>query len=123
MKFVTAAALSAVGIAIAATAIAAPAPQGAMPAPTAIVVFDQPNFKGRSLTFDRSVPSLAKVNFNDVIASVQVKGGRDWVLCEHRNFMGKCVRIVVKEKNLKRLKIDGQVSSLYPVPVAPPKAR
>ena len=123
MKFVTAAALSAVGIAIAATAITAPAPQGAMPAPTAIVVFDQPNFKGRSLTFDRSVPSLAKVNFNDVIASVQVKGGRDWVLCEHRNFMGKCVRIVVKEKNLKRLKIDGQVSSLYPVPVAPPKAR
>lgn len=121
MKFVITAALTAAGFAIAATAIAAPTPQ--VPAPTAIVVFDQPNYKGRSLTFDRSVPSLAKLNFNDVIASVQVKGGRDWVLCEHRNFMGKCVRIVSKEKNLKRLKIDGQVSSLYPVPVAPPKPR
>jgi hypothetical protein len=123
MKFVIIAALTAAGLAIAASAIAAPTPQGAVPVPTAIVVFDKPNFKGRSLTFDRSVPSLAKVNFNDVIASVQVKGGRDWVLCEHRNFMGKCVRIVAKEKNLKRLKIDGQVSSLYPVPVTPPKPR
>jgi hypothetical protein len=89
-------------------------------APTAITVFDQPNFRGRTLVFDRSVPSLARLNFNDVIASVQIKGGRDWVLCEHRNFMGKCVRIRAKEKDLKRLKIDRQVSSLYPVPAAPP---
>lgn len=92
----------------------------APPQPTAITVFDQPNFKGRTLVFDRSVPSLARVNFNDVIASVQIKGTRDWVLCEHRNFMGKCVRIRAKEKDLKRLKINGQVSSLYPVPVPPP---
>lgn len=92
----------------------------APPPPTAIAVFDQPNFKGRTLVFDRSVPSLAKLNFNDVIASVQIKGTRDWVLCEHRNFMGKCVRIRAKEKDLKRLKINGQVSSLYPVPVPPP---
>lgn len=88
--------------------------------PTAITVFDQPNFKGRTLVFNTSVPSLARINFNDVIASVQIKGTRDWVICEHRNFMGKCVRIRAKEKDLKRLKINGQVSSLYPVPVPPP---
>jgi Beta/Gamma crystallin len=98
------------------TAVAAPP----VPPPTVITVFDQPNFKGRTLVFDRSVPSLARLNFNDVIASVQIKGTRDWVLCEHRNFMGKCVRIRAKEKDLKRLKINGQVSSLYPVPVPPP---
>jgi hypothetical protein len=98
-----------------ATVAAPPAPP-----PTVITVFDQPNFKGHALMFDRSVPSLAKLNFNDVIASVQIKGTRDWVLCEHRNFMGKCVRIRAKEKDLKRLKINGQVSSLYPVPVPPP---
>ncbi len=97
-------------------AVAAPP----VPPPTVITVFDQPNFKGRTLVFDRSVPSLARLNFNDVIASVQIKGTRDWVLCEHRNFMGKCVRIRAKEKDLKRLKINGQVSSLYPVPVPPP---
>jgi hypothetical protein len=91
-----------------------------MPPPTVISVFDQPNFRGRTLTFDRAVPSLAKIDFNDVIASVRINGSRDWVLCEHRNFMGKCVRVHAKEKDLKRLKINGQVSSLYPVPVPPP---
>jgi hypothetical protein len=123
MKTLKIAAATLAGLGFVASALASPAPYFAAtqaPTVTSIVVFDQPNFKGRSLSFDRSVPSLAKLNFNDVIASVQIKGTRDWVLCEHRNFMGKCVRIRAKEKNLKRLKIDGQVSSLYPVPVPPP---
>ena len=38
---------------------------------TSIKVFDKPNFKGNELTFDRGVPSLAAVNFNDRPASVQ----------------------------------------------------
>lgn len=95
-----------------------PAPQA-----TSIIVYEKPNFAGRALTFERSVPSLAAIDFNDLPASVQIKGSRDWVLCEHRNFMGRCVRIHAKERDLKRLKINGQVSSLYPVPVAPPKPR
>jgi hypothetical protein len=85
------------------------------PQPTAITIYEKPNFKGRSLRFDHSVPSLAAVDFNDLTASVKIDGKRDWVLCEHRNFMGKCVRVRAKEKNLKRLKIDGKVSSIYPV--------
>jgi hypothetical protein len=96
------------------------------PPPPIITVFDQANFKGRVMKFDRSVPSLAKLNFNDVIQSVQIAGKRDWVLCEHRNFMGKCVRVHLKEKDLARLKFKGMVSSLYPVavpPPAPPKAK
>jgi hypothetical protein len=119
MKTFAVAAAVVVVAASAAVAVAQPyypaAATVAPPPPTVITVFDQPNFKGRTLVFDRSVPSLAKLNFNDVIASVQIKGTRDWVLCEHRNFMGKCVRIRAKEKDLKRLKINGQVSSLYPV--------
>ena len=123
-KFVVAAAAAAAFV-VAGVALAQPVMTTAPAAlpPTVITVFDQPNFKGRALTFDQSVPSLAKVQFNDVIASVQIKGARDWVLCEHRNFMGKCVRIHAKEKNLKRLKIDGQVSSLYPVQVQPAPVR
>jgi hypothetical protein len=115
---------AAVVVASAAVAVAQPyypvAATMAPPPPPVITVFDQPNFKGRTLVFNNSVPSLAKLNFNDVIASVQINGKRDWVLCEHRNFMGKCVRVHMKEKDLKRLKINGQVSSLYPVPVPPP---
>lgn len=96
------------------------------PPPTVITVFELPNFKGQSLTFERRVPSLAALSFNDKTTSVRINGRRDWVLCEHRNFMGKCVRVHLKEKDLKRLKIAGQVSSLYPVPAeqpAPGKSR
>jgi Beta/Gamma crystallin len=90
---------------------------------TSITVYDQPNFRGQSLTFERGVPSLARLGFNDKVASVRISGSRDWVLCEHRNFMGKCVRIHSKAKDLKRQGIVGQVSSLYPVPADQPKQR
>ena len=88
------------------------------PADTEITVFDQPNFKGATLTFARSVPSLAALNFNDRIASLVIKGKRDWVLCENRNFMGRCVRVRAKANDLKVLQIAGRVSSLYPVPAS-----
>lgn len=113
----------AVGLAIALGASAgSAAPPPVNPNATAITVFDQPNFRGKSLTFERPVASLAAVKFNDLTASVQIKGKRDWVLCEHRNFFGKCVRIRAKEKNLKRLQFDGKVSSMYPVAVEPTPA-
>ena len=120
MSKLVVAAAAAAALVIAGSALAQPvlATAPAAPPPTVITVFEQPNFKGRAMTFQQSVPSLAKLQFNDVISSVQIKG-RDWVLCEHRNFMGKCVRVHMKEKNLSRLKILGQVSSLYPVPLPP----
>ena len=118
--------LIAIGVAVATacgTLSVLAAPNMNAPLPTAITVYEKPNFKGRSLKFDRSVPSLAAVDFNDLTASVKIDGKRDWVLCEHRNFMGKCVRVRAKEKNLKRLKIDGKVSSIYPVRDAPAPAK
>ena len=115
--------IAAATIAAALTSGAFAAQQPVAPATgTAIKVFDQPNFKGNVLMFDRSIASLAALNFNDRAASVKIDGSRDWVLCEHRNFMGKCVRVHLKEKDLKRLKFEGKVSSLYPVP-APVQTR
>lgn len=126
MKTLNIAVVAGAALAVALSAVVAAmaaAPNAAAPPPTAITVFDQPNFKGQSLTFERSVPSLAALQFNDRPRSVRIKGSRDWVLCEHRNFMGKCVRVRAREKDLKRLKIAGQVSSLYPVPVPAKKGR
>lgn len=91
--------------------------------PTKITVYELPNYKGRKMEFERSVPSLAALQFNDRVASVQIKGPRDWVLCEHRNFMGRCGRIRAKAANLKRIKLEGMVSSLYPVVDPPPKPK
>jgi hypothetical protein len=105
----------------ASVAFAAPSSTPASaPPPTVITVYELPNFKGQSLTFERRVPSLAALSFNDKTTSVKINGQRDWVLCEHRNFMGKCVRVHLKERDLKRLKFSGMASSLYPVPAETP---
>jgi len=62
-----------------------------------------------------AAPTNSSASAQAPSASVRITGARDWVLCEHRNFMGKCVRVRAKEKDLRRLQIGGQVSSLYPV--------
>jgi len=84
--------------------------------PSNITLYEKPNFQGRSMTFSSRVASLNAVGFNDVAQSVKIDGPRDWVLCESRNFLGRCIRVHLKEKDLKRQKFSGLASSIYPVP-------
>jgi len=100
----------------AAFAADAPAPAAPDPGPLTIVVYDQPNFKGRTMTFRQAVPDLAAVKFDDKVASLAITGAGDWVLCEHRNYGGRCARVQGKAQSLKLFDIVGRVSSLYPVP-------
>jgi hypothetical protein len=95
---------------------AAGAPPAAAPAsPPGIVVFDQPNFKGRSMTLAQPTPDLTALKFDNRVASLKISGN-DWVLCEHRNYAGRCVRVQEKAADLNLLQLSGRVSSLYPVP-------
>lgn len=88
-------------------------------APAGIVVYDQPNFKGQTLTLDKATPDLTSYKFNDRIASLVINGGNDWVLCENRNYGGRCIRVTVKADDLGLLQLGGRVSSLYPTPAQP----
>ena len=118
-----ASAVSVASVAFGLVALAAPlpgVPQYAAPAPTQatpskITLFEKPNFQGRSMTFERRVASLNAVGFNDTAQSVKIEGPRDWVLCESRNFLGRCIRVHVKEKDLTRQKFTSLASSIYPV--------
>lgn len=100
----------------------AAAPAAVAPAaPTAltVIVYDQPNFKGQALTIAAATPDLAAHNFDNKVASLTIAGGGDWVLCEHKNYAGRCVRVQAQADNLNLLQLSGRVSSLYPVPVTP----
>lgn len=92
------------------------APEG--PVPLAIVVYDQPSFKGQSLRIEQAVPDLAVLKFDNKAASFEIQGTGDWMLCENRNYGGRCVRGSAKADDLRVLQLFGRVSSLYPVPAA-----
>ena len=113
--FAVGALLALAPVALAAGAVA-PSATSAAPVPLAIVVYDAPGFAGRALRIDRAVPDLAALKFDDKIASFEIQGAGDWMLCENRNYGGRCVRGTAKADDLKVLQIAGRVSSLYPVP-------
>jgi hypothetical protein len=105
----------------AAAPAAAPATPAAavVPAALSVIVYDQPNFKGVSLTIAAATPDLGALNFDNKVASLTITGGGDWVLCENKNYTGRCVRVQAQAQNLNLLQLSGRVSSLYPVPVTP----
>ena len=92
------------------------------PVPLQIVVYDQPEYMGRAITIDHAVPDLSALKFDNRVASLVIKGPGDWVLCENRNYTGRCARVQMQAVNLKLFQLNDRVSSLYPVPtpVVPP---
>ena len=90
------------------------------PVPLEIVVFDKPDYKGTSLRISRAVADLAALKFDNKVASFQIQGAGDWVLCENRNYQGRCARVQLQAGNLKLFQLNDRVSSLYPVPAPAP---
>lgn len=111
--------LFAVGHAGAANPPPAPAASG----PLTIDIYDQPGFKGHKVTLTQPTPDLGALKFDDKVASFTINGTGDWVLCEHRNYGGRCIRVQAQAEDLKQLALVGRVSSLYPAPQAATTAR
>jgi len=104
----------------AAPAPVVPATPAPAPEPLQIVVYDQNDFKGHALTIDRPVADLTTLHFDNKVASLQIKGAGDWVLCENKNYTGRCARVQSEAVNLKLFALNDRVSSLYPVPAPAP---
>ncbi|MEO7058018.1 MAG: beta/gamma crystallin-related protein [Caldimonas sp.] len=64
----------------------APVPQ---PTDAAIDFFSEPDFGGSRIRVDRDLRDLARVNFNDQVASVVVLAGT-WEMCTDARFGGNC---------------------------------
>jgi hypothetical protein len=92
----------------------------AAPVPLEIVVFDKPDYKGTSMRFARPIADLGTLKFDNKVASFQILGAGDWVLCENRNYQGRCARVQLQAGNLKLFQLNDRVSSLYPVPAPVP---
>lgn len=120
--FLAAAFILAAPAAIAAPAAPATAAPAAPPVPLEIVIYDKPEFQGNAIRIAKPVPDLAVLKFDNKVASLKIFGAGDWVLCENRNYQGRCARVAMEAVNLKLQNLNDRVSSLYPVPApaAPP---
>ncbi|KAL6483702.1 hypothetical protein MHYP_G00085740 [Metynnis hypsauchen] len=74
-----------------------------------IVVFEGPNFGGRSKEFTSSVSNLVKENFNDCISSLRVFGN-PWVAYSDVNFRGS--QFAYEEGEYATVEWDDSFSSL-----------
>jgi hypothetical protein len=55
-----------------------------------ITVYEDPDFRGDSVTFRNEVPDLRQHGLNDRISSMEVDGNQAWEVCRDVNFAGGC---------------------------------
>ncbi|MEO5740736.1 MAG: beta/gamma crystallin-related protein [Vicinamibacterales bacterium] len=55
-----------------------------------ITVYEDPNFRGDSVTLRNEVPDLREHGLNDRISSLEVDGNQAWEVCRDINFGGGC---------------------------------
>jgi hypothetical protein len=83
-----------------------------------LVLFDQRNFRGQSVTVDQTSGNLG--GFGDRAESVQVEGGT-WEICTDAGFRGRCTIVSEDTTDLGRLGLRNNVGSARPVRNAVPR--
>lgn len=77
-----------------------------------IVVYQDDDFGGRSVSSNTSLPNLAEQGFNDKASSVVVRTGR-WQLCDDAFFRGRCVTLGPGSyRSLSAMDLNDRVSSV-----------
>jgi hypothetical protein len=74
------------------------------------VLYEYPDFQGRSYTVYGGNRGLGPTGFEDRAMSARLEGA--WTLCEHDDFQGRCETASGEVRHLGRLGLGGSVSSL-----------
>lgn len=80
--------------------------------PDTAVLYEYPNYGGRSVVINREQGNLANVDFNDRARSIRATGS--WRLCEDAGFRSRCETVNGSVPDLQRAGLQG-VSSLQKV--------
>ena len=79
---------------------------------TSITVYEDSNYRGRSMTFNGEVSNLDRTGMNDRISSMRLRGR--WEVCTDAYFRGSCRVINGDERNLGSSGFNDRISSLRP---------
>lgn len=78
-----------------------------------ITVYQDANYRGRSMTFREAIPNLRNSGLNDAISSMRLSRG-SWEVCEDANYRGRCQVINGDVRDLGRTGMNDRISSLRP---------
>ena len=74
------------------------------------ILYEQPGFRGRSVSVTGEASNLRDHGFNDKAMSIRIRG--TWQLCSDADYRGQCVSIQGDQDDLGRLGISRNLSSL-----------
>lgn len=77
-----------------------------------LTLYDGAGFRGEAVSFDGAVARLPSARFNDRAGSVSVSGS--WELCSDSNFRGRCEIVSGDVRDLRRIGLNNNVSSIRP---------
>jgi hypothetical protein len=77
-----------------------------------IAVFTNPNFGGRSASFNGDVADLRQYNMNDQITSIEIPNGETWEICQDVNFGNQCTTVSGNIADLRGMGWNDRISSM-----------
>ena len=80
-----------------------------------ITVYEDPDFRGTSVTFRDEIADLRRHGLNDRITSLEIDGNQAWELCQDVNFGGRCRVFDDTVYDLREEGWNDRVSSIRPV--------
>jgi Beta/Gamma crystallin len=80
-----------------------------------ITVYEDPDFRGDSVTFRNEVSDLRQEGLNDRISSLEVDGNQAWEVCRDVNFGGGCRVFQGSIENLRSEGWNDRISSMRAV--------
>jgi beta/gamma crystallin len=77
-----------------------------------VVIYQDPNFNGKSQSFSGDVSDLRTVDLNDQVSSIQIPNGQQWEVCQDINFQSRCQTLSSSVSDLRTIGWDDSISSL-----------
>jgi len=83
-----------------------------------ITLYDDPDFRGTSVTFRDEISDLRQHRLNDRVTSLEVDGNQAWEVCRDVNFGGGCRVFNGSVEDLREEGWNDRISSLRPAGLA-----
>ena len=77
-----------------------------------MIVFANPNYRGRSATLNGDIPDIRQYGMNDQITSLQIPNGQTWEICVDVEYQGGCQTVSGSVADLRDVGWNDRISSM-----------